>query len=353
MKIKILVATVALIGASLWALQDTITDKLIETMAVKTMTSNPLKDYQGTLTVFMCGAGSPIPDPKRDSSCAVVLAGDHAILIDSGNGVNNIAHMGLSMGLINKVLLTHFHSDHINGLGFVMTQTWANSGRQAPLDVYGPTGVEQVVAGFNQAYQLDRGYRIAHHGLKTMPEQGGLAKATTLVVQNTQTIEVLRDGDLVISAFNVDHHPIDAAIGYKIEYKGRSVLFSGDTVYQAHLVDIAKDSDIIFHEALSMNFVQRLNGFAKKAKRPRLEKITHDILDYHTSPSQSAQLAEQAGAKALVLHHIVPRLPTSNMEKRFMQGVAEHYSGDAYLSEDGDIYSIDLQSGELTVSNVL
>ena len=75
-------------------------------------------------------------------------------------------------------MLTHFHSDHIAGLADVNLASWV-AGRQASMQVYGPQGVETVVAGFNQAYRLDRGYRIAHHGEKLLPRSAGPMQANT------------------------------------------------------------------------------------------------------------------------------------------------------------------------------
>ena len=74
--------------------------------------------------------------------------------------------------------LTHFHSDHIADLGEMMLQRWAGDSNQTPVPVIGPAGVEQVVQGFNLAYQLDAGYRVAHHGPETTPRTGtgGIAK---------------------------------------------------------------------------------------------------------------------------------------------------------------------------------
>ncbi|MCF7643699.1 MBL fold metallo-hydrolase, partial [Acinetobacter johnsonii] len=65
---------------------------------------------------------------------------------------------------IDGVLITHLHSDHIGGLAEVRLQTWV-AGRRTPLKVYGPPGIERVVAGFNEAYAIDDSYRVAHHGV--------------------------------------------------------------------------------------------------------------------------------------------------------------------------------------------
>src|SRR5678815_5662535 len=69
---------------------------------------------------------------------------------------------------IGAILYTHFHSDHIGELGEFNLQTWG-AGRAEPLRVYGPPGVERVVAGFQEAYELDTKYRVAHHGADFLP----------------------------------------------------------------------------------------------------------------------------------------------------------------------------------------
>ena len=135
----------------------------------------------GKLHVILCGTGSPLPDPERAGSCTAIIAGGQVILVDIGPGswrkamVANVPGQALS-----AVLLTHFHSDHIGDLGEAMTMSWTN-GRSAALDVYGPVGVEKVVRGFTDAYDLDAEYRILHHGEAIMP-----AKAHGMVAHTVE-----------------------------------------------------------------------------------------------------------------------------------------------------------------------
>ena len=95
--------------------------------------------------------------------------------------------MGFPPGQVSGVFLTHFHSDHIADLGELMLQRWAGSAATAPLPIYGPQGVDQVVAGFQAAYALDRGYRIAHHGPTVMPPDGFGGQARPFQVSPRRT----------------------------------------------------------------------------------------------------------------------------------------------------------------------
>ena len=99
----------------------------------------------------------------------VVVAGDQLFLFDAGaNGPRNFARLGFPLGGIDAVFLTHFHSDHIDGLGELAALRWARGDYLTPL-VYAPEGVEGVIAGFNAAYTADFGYRHDHHGDLVVP----------------------------------------------------------------------------------------------------------------------------------------------------------------------------------------
>jgi ribonuclease Z len=100
----------------------------------------------------------------------VVVAGKRLFVFDAGSGsARNIGRLGFVLGHVEAVFLTHFHSDHIDGLGELMLQRWVTTSNTAPVPVYGPPGVDQVVAGLRQAYAQDQHYRVAHHGDATVP----------------------------------------------------------------------------------------------------------------------------------------------------------------------------------------
>jgi ribonuclease Z len=129
------------------------------------------------LRVLMCGTGSPMPDPVRAKSCVAVFAANRFWVVDVGPGsANRLSMVGVDGSRIGAVLLTHFHSDHIGDLGELNMLTWA-AGRVLPLRVFGPPGVERVVAGFTEAYALDSVYRNAHHGESFMPMGAALMQA--------------------------------------------------------------------------------------------------------------------------------------------------------------------------------
>ena len=131
------------------------------------------------LQAFVCGSASPLGiDSGRAQACIAIVTPEHLFIFDAGAGsVQRLMQSRLPLDRINGVFLTHYHSDHIAALGDLNLNSWVN-GRPAPLQVYGPVGINTVVAGFNMAYQLDRGYRTAHHGEDFLPSTAGLLQAT-------------------------------------------------------------------------------------------------------------------------------------------------------------------------------
>lgn len=144
-----------------------------------------------------------------------------------------------------------------------------------------------------------------------------------------------------ISAFSVDHSPIEPAVGYRVEYRGRSVVISGDTAPQPELVEAYKDADLLFHEALADHVVAMLQKVAGEAGQANLSKILGDIPNYHTTPVQAAKLANEANVRKLVLYQLVPGPPTSTpiAEWAFLRGVSDVRS-DVTVAHDGAMYSL-------------
>ena len=142
------------------------------------MAADPVAELPDGLHVAIAGSGSPLPDPKRGNPCAAVIAGGRVYVVDAGErSSETLNRMRIAPNRIEAVLLTHFHSDHIGGLGSVNLQRWVADAAETPMRVIGPPGVERVVAGFNEAYALDSGYRTAHHGAEVAPPASAVMAA--------------------------------------------------------------------------------------------------------------------------------------------------------------------------------
>ncbi len=337
-------ATIISLALSAWLFQRTLGMWLFERAVERAAAHDTLGGLPDGLHVGLCGTGSPLPNRERAAACTVVVAGKAMFVVDAGEGsARNIAQMGLPNGRIKALFLTHFHSDHIDGMGPMMLLRWTASGNTAPLPVYGPTGIEQVIAGFNAAYTLDNSYRTTHHGAAITPPAAAGATAMPFADPTTPTI-VYEGNGLRVTAFAVNHRPVQPAVGYRFDYKGRSVVVSGDTAPSTSLETAAKGADILIHEALNPRMVRALAVQLDKAGRKQTAQIMRDILDYHASPMQAADSARRARVKMLVLSHIVPPMPSSYLNAAFLDGAAEHFDGPIIVGEDGEYFSLPADS---------
>jgi ribonuclease Z len=303
------------------------------------------------LHVFVCGAGTPMPDPLRAGPCLAVLAGDRAFVFDAGSGGSrNLARMRYPLGKIERVYLTHLHSDHMDGLGELLMQAWVNGSRSEPLPVSGPRGVGEVVDGFNAAYRIDGTFRTAHHGVAVADPAGRGGSPETIVLPDGPAAQavVLDEGGLMITAFAVTHAPVEPAFGYRIDYKGRSVAISGDTIYDPNLVAASEGVDILFHEALDPEMVGVMHEAAAANGNKGIAQILDDILTYHASPTDAARAATEAGAHELVFYHTIPPLPSHLLNAYFVRDAKKAFSGKITLSEDGMVFSLPADSDAIT-----
>jgi ribonuclease Z len=302
----------------------------------------------------VCGSGSPMPDADRAGPCIAVLAGEQAFVFDAGSGsIRKLGRMGFPMERIEGAFLTHLHSDHIDGLGELMLQAWIAGGRSRQLPIYGPPGTAQVVEGFNHAYQIDSGYRVAHHGPVIANPAGFGGEAVESALPEDAISQLAYDQKGVrITVFRVDHAPISPAFGYRIDYKGRSIVISGDTVYSPDLVRTAKQADVLFHEAMSMEMVAAVGKKLGQRQRANQAQIMSDIQNYHASPADAARAAREAGVQALVLYHLVPPLPAKLIETKFLGDAPKRFPGTLKIAEDGMIVSLPADGKAINFSQV-
>ena len=344
----LVIATVAI---ATYAFRAPLSMAIGQRVAAQRMAADLLSELPDGLHIGLCGAGSPMPDERRMGACTVIIAGKRLFVFDTGNAsARNIGKLGISHGHIEAIFLTHFHSDHIDGLGELLMQRWVSTGNVAPVPLYGPPGVEKVVSGFMQAYSHDQHYRVTHHGEKTLPASGFGATAMPFTANDAGPVVLLKDADLEITAFNVDHSPVHPAVGYAIRYKGRRVVLSGDTKKSAAVQREAAGVDVLVHEALSAPMVRLLEKGAESAGRLNVKKLMADIVDYHSSPEQAAETARDAKVKFLLLSHIAPPLPLPGMEKAFLGTAPDIFSGPLRVGADGDFLSLPAGSTDIRVS---
>lgn len=339
---------IAAIGLITYSQRASIAARLMEAGLQARMGADRVAELDDGLHLALCGAGGPLAAPKASGPCVAVIAGERLFVVDTGtDSPRNLSRMGYVAGNVEAVFLTHFHSDHIDGLGELATQRWAGGANTRPLPVHGPEGVEKIVDGFNMAYGQDFIYRNAHHGDSVAPLSGAGLTAKPFSKPNMGELTVLiDDNDLIVEALAVDHAPVEPAVGYRFSYKGRSLLITGDTIKLANIETFAKGVDLLVHEALAPNIVNMMREAAEKNGNQTIAKIAHDILDYHASPVEAAESARDAGVGHLLYYHIVPPLIIPGQKALFLNG-AEDVFPDYTIGEDGVEFSLPAHTDEI------
>jgi ribonuclease Z len=239
--------------------------------------------------VTLLGTGVPTPRPDRFGPSTLVQAGDQTLLIDAGRGATiRLYQLGVPMGRVDALLLTHYHSDHTVGIPDVWLTGWLQSHfgqRTTPLRVIGPTGAKTLMSNLEKAYAADIKIRIADE--KLSPQ--GVVPA----VEEFAADGVVYDKNGVkVTAFEVDHGDvIKPAYGYRIDYGGRAAVISGDTRYNENVVKYGAGADLLIHEVaiarpelMSEAFIQRIMAHHTTAReaglvfsrtKPKLAAYTH------------------------------------------------------------------------------
>jgi ribonuclease Z len=252
------------------------------------------------------GTGAPRPSPDRHGPSILVEAGSRKILIDAGPGVRQRMFEAGGFPLltgVTDIFITHLHYDHIADVPDLWITGWMY-GRREPLRVYGPPGTGEFVAGLRQAYKWDVDYRQ----IVGIPSPGSPIEA------NEIGTGVVFDKDGVkITAFNVAHMPIipgtnrvgalsGATYGFRVDYAGRSVAFSGDLRVGpgSELIKHGRGADVVVHEVQVPS-----PGPSAEAARANVS------LSVHSTPEEAGWAFAQMRPRLAVYSHIIPPQTTS------------------------------------------
>ena len=304
----------------------------------------------GKMHIFFCGTGSPdiYMQYIRKPACLAVIADGYFLLFDAGDGsIQTLAHLKLPYPDLQHIFMTHWHSDHFAGLGMLINARWY-SGRIQAVTVYGPYGIQQVMSGIAKAYYLDVLFRAITGAGLLVPK---LAYATTKLISIEQLDKpIFTTKTFTVTPFAVDHEPVFPALGYRLNYKGCSIVISGDTRVAPNLEKNARNADVLINEAFSHTLRQKQDeklaaqwpSPRDNAEAYRIQEYATAIWYYHSDTWELAKMATRAKVKKLVLTHLIPVIPTTQAAKAdFTAGMSQYYSGPLTVADDGDELIID------------
>jgi ribonuclease Z len=270
------------------------------------------------------GTGAPRPSLERYGPSILVEAGNHKLLVDAGPGMRERLFQAGGFEIltdVNRILITHLHFDHTISAPGLWLAGWL-FGRKVPMEVWGPEGTAAMMNHFVAAYDWDVRYRTV---------VGVHEAGSELIAHDVEPGVIFDEDDLKITAFNVEHMPINietgaslglegATLGYRIDYKGRSVLFSGDTrsTPASDIITVGKGVDVLIHETQVP-----APGDSPEAKLANVSMVVH------SSPEQVAYVFEQTQPRLGVYSHIIPPEITSEE----LLGMTD-YDGEILVAHD-------------------
>ena len=281
--------------------------------------ANPL-DRDRIVLLGTKGGPNIRPNSPLPSSNALIANGK-LYVVDAGYGVTmRMVEAGLPLAAIEAIYITHHHSDHTLELGGLIYNSWVN-GRRTPLDVYGPKETKHLVAHFLEAYRFDIDTRIADEGRPDL--------RTLVRVHEFADGAVMANAAMRATALRNVHPPIKDSFALKFQLGGKTVVFSGDTAFYPPLAEFAKGADILVHECMHGEGMERLVKRTSNAARLR-----EHLVASHTLLADVGRIAAQAGVGTLALNHFVPVDDPLVTEASWRTGAAETFGGTIIVGRD-------------------
>jgi ribonuclease Z len=289
------------------------------------------------LELTLLGTGSPMHVPHRFGPSQIITDGAVRLLIDTGWGSTlRLYQNGTPPQSIDAVFITHLHSDHTTDMADFLVMRWVG-GIRSPIKIYGPAGTRRMIAGFQEAMAADTKYRLDHHGEKLW--SGGLAADITEFEAGEDPAEVARFSELVIKAFEVDHGPVKPAYGFRFERNGKAIAISGDTNPCTGLLNGSKGADILVCDSMNLKMMTALENSLRTMGNTVQASLLEDAHDYHAPIEGMAEVAQKAGAKHLLLSHVMPAVADDQVPL-FIAGLDKVFSGKLSVGHDLEKFSV-------------
>ncbi len=221
------------------------------------------------MRITICGSGTGLPDPERGSPCVFVRVADSKVVVDLGPGaLRQLARIGVTCRDIDRILLTHWHVDHINDLApLIFASRYGPQPRQKDLSVIAPRG-------FNVFWSR----LVSLYGDQISPKFYSI------------TLSEMLDSMMDFGRWRLLAKPVEhvlTTVCYRMEADGKAFTYTGDTDYCENLVALARDADLLVVEC----------AFPEDAR-----------VTGHMTPSRVARLIREARPKQTLLVHVYPVL---------------------------------------------
>jgi len=320
----------------------------LEPLTTTPVVGTPTRDYANVLApgseqvaedeirVTILGSGDPFVKKSQASASLLIEVGNPEgdfFFFDLGSGsLANFNGLGLPVTSTTKVFLSHLHADHV---GDMPTLLWslAKAGRRDPVEVWGPAGEHEHLGTRAYSDHLEAAHAWDMKSLSGHPGQSGAHAIATEVPYDRPQVVYQRNG-VTITSFPVIHIH-NGAVGYRLDYAGRSVVFSGDTRPCRYLIEACDGADLLIHETFPTASV-----LSQKAGMP-LNVAEMIVNGAHTSPAMAGMVFERAGARMSAMWHLV--VDHETVGPVFAEMRTRH-DGPVVISQDLTVFNVTKES---------
>ncbi len=300
---------------------------LLCTLTIATVYSQRDFSDSDITKIVLLGTGNPNPSPSQSGCSVAIIVNDTPYIVDFGPGlIRQAAAMspkyggnikGLDVKNIKRAFLTHLHSDHTTGYPDLILTPWV-MGRNEPLEVYGPEGINDMTKNMLKAYAEDIRYRL--YGHEPANNQGWRVNSHEFTEEGI----IYKDTNILVEAFPVPHGTWPNAWGFRFTTPDKIIVLSGDSAPSEKIVEYATGADILIHEVYYQKAYDTKDEFWKNYHSRN-----------HTSTYELADIATKAQAKLVVLYHI---LFWGATDEELINEIAERYKGKVIVGKDLDIF---------------
>lgn len=282
--------------------------------------------------------GGPPPRPNQAGISTALVVNGKIYLVDCGRAsLTQYVNAGLPVPELRSIFLTHLHADHCIDFG-TYTQLAAQFPTKytfkEPIHAYGPgsagapsgklkegdewanngnptPGTAEMLALLNQAFSGSANFFLKEHFIRDPAKMiiahdvnvpAGAGAGATNTAPDIRPFPVMEDENVRVTATLVPHGAVYPALAYRFDTQHGSVVFSGDTAPSTNLIALAKDCDVLVHEAVELESSATRMGWN--------ETTMKHMREVHTDVGEIGRIAKDANAGSLVLTHLVPDVLT-------------------------------------------
>jgi ribonuclease BN (tRNA processing enzyme) len=284
-----------------------------------------LKGAKGTKLVLLGTGGGPAPGRTRRMTSHVMLSNGAAYILDCGLGVTNeFARTGITFPAVRSIFITHHHPDHNIEFGPLLVIGWIN-GLPQSVHAYGPPPLKQMTEDFLRAYKTTIDFWAEDFKIKPL----GMIDVTEV-----EGGPVMEDDTVRVSSVVVQHPPVTPALGYRFDFKDRSIAFSGDTTPLQAVAKMAKGADVLVHEAMNMAGLEDYLRFRiAHGFHADIDSFMAHMRADHSPVEEVGRIAAEAGVKTLVLSHLTPAIDSIS-DDTWRAAAAQNFRGEIVVAHD-------------------